>query len=195
MDDKGQSGYYQEIARAFIARRGGPAIQDESNAWVRAHGPVSHSHPAWTSGGKLPAKYVIHAVGPVWGEGGEEAKLRRAVGSALARAEELGLAYEHDAIAFDDPRLKSPEFLALNPNGKVPTIVIDGQPMFESIAIQIYLGERFGVTGYPETFVIDRNGHVVEHFIGPEDWATEEAFRFFSGLLDETAMPGGQQAR
>jgi len=57
------------------------------------------------------------------------------------------------------------------------------------------LPPRYGVTGYPETFVIDRNGHVVEHFIGPEDWATEEAFRFFSGLLDETAMSGGQPAR
>jgi GST-like protein len=40
---------------------------------------------------------------------------------------------------------KKPEFLALNPNGKVPTIVIDGTPMFESVAIQIALGERYGV--------------------------------------------------
>ena len=40
---------------------------------------------------------------------------------------------------------KKPEFLALNPNGKVPTIVIDGTPMFESIAIQIALGEKYGV--------------------------------------------------
>ncbi|WP_433928762.1 glutathione S-transferase family protein [Sorangium cellulosum] len=40
---------------------------------------------------------------------------------------------------------KKPEFLALNPNGKVPTVVIDGTPMFESVAIQIALGERYGV--------------------------------------------------
>lgn len=57
------------------------------------------------------------------------------------------------------------------------------------------LPPRYGVTGYPETFVIDRNGHVVEHFIGPEDWATEEAFRFFSGLLDEAAAAGGRDGR
>ena len=52
-----------------ISKKGGPKIQEESDAWIRKHGPVSHAHPAWTSGGHLPAKYVIHAVGPVWGDG------------------------------------------------------------------------------------------------------------------------------
>src|SRR5437762_14318262 len=33
------------------------------------------------------------------------------------------------------------------------------------------VGDRYGVTGYPETFVIDRNGYVVEHVVGPRDWA------------------------
>lgn len=59
--------------------------------------------------------------------------------------DELGLSYEKVLIDLQAKHQKKPEFLALNPNGKVPTIVIDGQPMFESIAIQIYLGERFGV--------------------------------------------------
>ncbi len=49
-----------------ISLRGGPEIQTESNAWVREHGPVSHAEPAWTTGGKLPCRYVIHAVGPEW---------------------------------------------------------------------------------------------------------------------------------
>ncbi len=72
-----------------ILRRGGPVIQHESDAWVREHGPVSHAHPAWTSGGLLPAKYVIHAVGPVWGDGNEDAKLTSAIQGSLARADEL----------------------------------------------------------------------------------------------------------
>ena len=59
--------------------------------------------------------------------------------------DELGIPYEKVLIDLQAKDQKRPEFLALNPNGKVPTIVIDGQPMFESIAIQIYLGERFGV--------------------------------------------------
>jgi O-acetyl-ADP-ribose deacetylase len=72
-----------------ISRRGGPAIQKESDQWIREHGLVPHSHPAWTSGGHLPAKYVIHAVGPVWGEGDEEKKLREAVTVSLQVANEL----------------------------------------------------------------------------------------------------------
>jgi len=61
-----------------ISKKGGPAIQTESDAWIRQHGLVSHAHPAWTSGGLLPAKYVIHAVGPVWGDGDEDNKLASA---------------------------------------------------------------------------------------------------------------------
>ena len=34
------------------------------------------------------------------------------------------------------------------------------------------VGERYGVWGYPETFIIDHNGYVVERVIGPRDWAT-----------------------
>ena len=74
-----------------IARRGGPTIQEESDAWVRRHGPVTRDQPAYTSGGRLPCRYVIHAVGPVWGEGEEDAKLAAAARGALQRAEELKL--------------------------------------------------------------------------------------------------------
>ncbi len=74
-----------------IVRRGGQVIQQESDAWVREHGTVSHSHPAWTSGGLLPAKYVIHAVGPVWGDGDEDAKLASAIYGSLQVADELKL--------------------------------------------------------------------------------------------------------
>ena len=38
-----------------------------------------------------------------------------------------------------------PDFLALNPNGKVPTLTVDGAPMFEALAIQLWLGETYGV--------------------------------------------------
>ena len=75
-----------------IVRKGGEVIQQESDEWIRAHGPVSHAHPAWTSGGLLPAKYVIHAVGPVWGDGDEDAKLSAAVRGSLHVADELRLA-------------------------------------------------------------------------------------------------------
>jgi len=47
---------------------------------------------AVTSAGDLPARWVIHAVGPRWGEGDEERKLRSAVRAALSRADGLGAA-------------------------------------------------------------------------------------------------------
>lgn len=74
-----------------IVRRGGPQVQVESDAWVRKHGPISHSQPAFTTAGDLPCRYVIHAVGPVWGDGDEDRKLRDALRGALKLGEQLGL--------------------------------------------------------------------------------------------------------
>ena len=72
-----------------ISKKGGAAIQKESDEWIRQHGLISHSRPAWTSGGLLPAKYVIHAVGPIWGDGDEDKKLSEAVTGSLRVADEL----------------------------------------------------------------------------------------------------------
>jgi glutathione S-transferase len=60
----------------------------------------------------------------------------------LWMAEELGFAYEHDPIGFDDPRLKSPAFLQLNPAGAIPTIEDDGFALAESLAINLYLAKK-----------------------------------------------------
>lgn len=76
----------------LLSRKAGPTLQEESTRWVREHGPVSHASPAHTGAGELPYQAVIHAVGPVWGSGDEENKLRAAVVGSLRLAEELGLA-------------------------------------------------------------------------------------------------------
>jgi O-acetyl-ADP-ribose deacetylase len=65
-----------------ISRKGGPVIQEESDRI----GYVAVGGCALTSGGNLKARRVIHAVGPRWGEGDEEKKLRDAVRSALSLA-------------------------------------------------------------------------------------------------------------
>lgn len=75
----------------ILSRNAGPVLQRESAAWVREHGPVSHGSPAFTSAGALRFKAVIHAVGPVWGEGNESDKLRAAVLGSLEKAVELEL--------------------------------------------------------------------------------------------------------
>ncbi len=75
-----------------ISRRGGPAIQRESDEWVRRHGPVPTGSAAITSGGALPARYVIHTVGPVYdGSPRCAEQLASAVRAALHLADEHGL--------------------------------------------------------------------------------------------------------
>jgi glutathione S-transferase len=59
--------------------------------------------------------------------------------------EELGVPYEKVKLDLQKGDTQKPEFLALNPNGKVPLLVHEGTPIFESVAILIYLGETFGV--------------------------------------------------
>lgn len=78
---------------AAIVRAGGYEIQRESNEYVRKHGSVPTGQAAVTGAGSLKAKYVIHAVGPVWRGGGndEEDLLFKAVYNALLRAHELGI--------------------------------------------------------------------------------------------------------
>ncbi|WP_425099779.1 glutathione S-transferase family protein [Tropicibacter sp. S64] len=64
--------------------------------------------------------------------------------------EELGLPYEAHRVTLSDADVKSPEFLSLNPNNKIPAIIDpdgpDGQPLglFESGAILIYLADKAG---------------------------------------------------
>jgi len=70
-----------------IVRKGGQIIQDESDRI----GHVSVGNAAITSGGKLRARYVIHAVGPRMGEWDEDYKLKKAINSILALAMEKNL--------------------------------------------------------------------------------------------------------
>lgn len=59
---------------------------------------------------------------------------------------ELQLPHETVVLDLKKGESRRPEVLALNPNGKVPTLVVDGTPMFEALAIAQYLGDRHGVS-------------------------------------------------
>jgi O-acetyl-ADP-ribose deacetylase (regulator of RNase III) len=74
-----------------IGQAGGPSIQVECDAWLAEHGPVETGSAAITGAGALSVRHVIHAVGPVWGSGDEDRKLKSAVLSALALARIHGL--------------------------------------------------------------------------------------------------------
>ncbi|MBX3028035.1 TlpA family protein disulfide reductase [bacterium] len=49
---------------------------------------------------------------------------------------------------------------------------------------------RFGVTGYPETFVIDRDGRVIKHVIGPEEWMDPRVIAYFEDLIGTSTAAG-----
>jgi O-acetyl-ADP-ribose deacetylase (regulator of RNase III) len=70
-----------------IVRKGGQVIQDESDKI----GFVPVGNAAITTAGRLPSKFVIHAVGPRMGEGDEDSKLKNAVINTLKLASDKGL--------------------------------------------------------------------------------------------------------
>ena len=78
------------VARA-IAQKGGPDIDIESRNIIKSGGFIPVGSAVITGAGKLSCQYVIHTVGPRMGEGNESEKLKKAVWSALALAEEYHL--------------------------------------------------------------------------------------------------------
>lgn len=131
-----------------IARKGGSTIQRESDDWVRQHGPVSHDKPAYTSGGKLPCKYVIHAVGPIWGAGDENNKLAAAITGSLVVANELKLtsiafpAISTGIFGFPKDLAASifmqaiPQYFSDHPTSTVTLVKI---VLFDSSTLQVFL--------------------------------------------------------
>lgn len=81
-----------------IHRAGGPAILDECRKIIARQGSCKTGEAVITTGGKLPARFVIHTVGPVWNNG----KNNEAVKLAACYANSLQLALENElkSIAF-----------------------------------------------------------------------------------------------
>lgn len=81
-----------------IHRAGGPAILEECKKIVARQGGCKTGEAVITSGGSLPAKFVIHTVGPVWSGGNnrEAGKLANCYSNSLHLAAE----YHCKSIAF-----------------------------------------------------------------------------------------------
>lgn len=86
-----------------IHRAGGPAILEECKKIVAAQGRLPTGQAVITTGGNLPAKYVIHTVGPIWGGGNRnEDKLL-----ASAYTESLKLASNNDLKSISFPSIST----------------------------------------------------------------------------------------
>jgi glutathione S-transferase len=73
--------------------------------------------------------------------------------------EELGQKYDH--VPVEPAKAKTPEHLRLNPNGHVPVLEDDGQIFWESMAINLYLGAKYGKAPLWPSAVEDR-GHAAQ---------------------------------
>jgi len=114
------------------------------------------------------ARRIIKAF---WGSGSAPAR------RVLLALEEKGLAYESHEISFSNKDHKTPEYLALNPRGKVPVLVDGDIPLYESLAILHYL--EFAYPDHP-LFPLDNRGRALTLTKTHEQCYFEEAL---SGLL------------
>lgn len=60
---------------------------------------------------------------------------------------EVGAPFETHALSLRQKTNRAPEYLAINPEGKVPTLLVDGRPLTEVAAILLYLARRFPDSG------------------------------------------------
>lgn len=67
---------------------------------------------------------------------------------SLWAIEEVGIDYEHVPTSFRGDT-KAPEYLAINPNGRIPALVDGDLTLFESMAINLYLAKTYGGDLYP----------------------------------------------
>lgn len=76
---------------AAIARAGAPTVDRESDAWIAQHGQLAPGDAAHTGAGSMPARWVVHVVGPRYKQSQDnEGRLRQAVRAALDKSRELG---------------------------------------------------------------------------------------------------------
>ncbi|MCC1494324.1 glutathione S-transferase family protein [Cognatishimia sp. F0-27] len=96
--------------------------------------------------------------------------------------EEIGVPFETELIRVKINQQKSPEFLKINPKGKVPTLLIDGEPLTENVAILSWLAAT-----YPEAHLLPETEDPLERVRQTADLA------FFAGtvhpLVTRVAMP------
>jgi O-acetyl-ADP-ribose deacetylase len=153
-----------------IHRKGGARIREECRKIFRAKGTISPGEAVATTAGNLPARYVIHAVGPVWrgGHAQEAQVLRNCYRSSMRIADELDLR----SVAFpaistgiygypleEAARIAIPALIdCLSQRQHVVEVSL---VLFDRAAFDVFaavLAEQKGDAGRPSTIAIDVDG-------------------------------------
>lgn len=91
---------------------------------------------------------------------------------------ELGLPFVRHDVGGEYGGLDTPEFRALNPVGKIPVLVDDGLPVFESAAILRFLGARYGDDNFWPDDLVERTRVDVL-----AEWAKQDVANQFTGPI------------
>ncbi len=83
--------------------------------------------------------------------------------------------FEILAVSIDEPGLKAVAPFMKKSNLTFPAL-IDSEGAIKTV---------YGITGIPESFIIDKRGILIKKIVGPVDWATPQIFRFFSDLIQK----------
>jgi glutathione S-transferase len=106
---------------------------------------------------------------------------------SLWALEEIGVPYENVKTHFlTDTR--TPEFLAINPNGHIPVLVDGDVTLFESLAINLYLARKYGKDLWPAT--VEDEGRAYQWSV----WAmTELEEPIITALMHRSFLPAAQR--
>jgi glutathione S-transferase len=74
---------------------------------------------------------------------------------------EIGVDFESRWVSFAKRAQYAPEYLALNPEGKVPTLLVDGRPLTEVAAVLYYLAKRFPEAGLFPAGDLDAEAQII----------------------------------
>jgi len=104
-------------------------------------------------------------------------QVRSRANRCLWALEEIGVPYELVPIDISKGDNDKPEFLAINPNGRVPALVDGDLKLFESMAINLYLARKYGKDLWPA----DEAGQA--HAVQWSFWGTSEVEQFLITML------------
>jgi glutathione S-transferase len=103
---------------------------------------------------------------------------------------ELGLPFEHIKLNFRGDDLKDPTYRALNPNGRVPTLVDGELVLWESMAINLYLARKYGADAGLWPASIEDEGRAMQWSF----WVMTEVERaLLSVLMHNRVLPEDQR--